>query len=47
MLVPKCCGSDMSINVETGKFLEVQCRMCGDVVFVKKNDTNRPQMLDD
>ncbi|MBI4170592.1 MAG: hypothetical protein HY514_02775 [Candidatus Aenigmarchaeota archaeon] len=47
MSVPKCCGVEMGVNVETGKFVEVQCKMCGDVVFVKKGETNKPQMLDD
>jgi len=47
MSLPKCCGSQMKINVETSRFVEVQCEMCGDVVFVKKNDSDAPQMLDD
>ncbi len=47
MSVPKCCGTEMAMNAETNRFVEVQCRLCGDVVFVKKADTEKPQMLDD
>jgi len=47
MLVPKCCGSKMTIRMENSRFLEVQCETCGDTVFVKKEAVNAPQMLDD
>jgi hypothetical protein len=33
--------------METGKFLEAHCEVCGDVVYVKKESIVRPQMLDD
>ncbi len=46
MTVPKCCGKMMEINVETSSFVEVQCRVCNDVVYVKK-EAEKPQMLDD
>ncbi len=47
MPLPKCCGSHMRVNVETSKFVEVRCGICGDVVFVKKDDSSTPQLLDD
>ncbi len=46
-MLPKCCGNEMRVNVETSKFVEVQCSLCGDVVFVKKDEDNKPQLLDD
>ena len=43
---PKCCGKEMIAGMETGKFLELNCEICGDVVYLKKQSA-RPQMLDD
>ena len=45
--VPTCCGKEMKINIETPRFLEVQCEKCGDVVYIKKNVDQRPVMIDD
>lgn len=47
MKMPTCCNREMSSVFETAKFMEAQCRVCGDVVYVKKEDVQRPQMLDD
>ncbi len=47
MLTPKCCGSKMEVTMENGKFIEVKCGQCGDVVYVKKGEILEPQMLDD
>jgi len=35
------------MNMETVKFLETQCDLCGDVVYLKKEKIERPQLLDD
>lgn len=32
---PVCCGSEMETNMELGRFTELHCSRCGDVVFVK------------
>ncbi|MFA4819485.1 MAG: hypothetical protein WC613_00835 [Candidatus Aenigmatarchaeota archaeon] len=45
--LPKCCGREMKMNMETVKFLETQCDLCGDVVYLKKEKIERPQLLDD
>ncbi len=45
--LPKCCGRDMKIQMETSKFLEVQCPRCKDTVFIKKDSVEKPQLLDD
>jgi hypothetical protein len=45
--LPRCCGREMNIKVDLGKFWEVHCDVCNDVVYVKKSDFPRPQMLDD
>jgi predicted nucleic-acid-binding Zn-ribbon protein len=47
MAMPKCCGKEMETNVETSRFLEVRCAICGDTVFLKKEEAEGPQMLDD
>ncbi len=45
--IPKCCGSEMRPVMETTKFLEVHCGVCGDIVYIKKEAAKKPQMLDD
>ena len=46
--LPTCCGSEMKVSMELGRFLEVQCQKCGDVIYIKKYEAeNRPIMLDD
>lgn len=47
MKLPKCCGRRMNITLDTGRFWEVACDICRDVVYVKKSDMPKPQMLDD
>lgn len=47
MPMPICCGKEMKITIETGKFIEAECKECGDVVYVKKDSFERPQMIDD
>jgi hypothetical protein len=47
MKLPKCCGHPMKIKMDIGLFLEVQCDSCKDIVYVKKSEMPRPQMLDD
>lgn len=44
---PKCCGREMKINIETTRFIELQCEKCGDVIYVKKDNAQKPVMLDD
>jgi len=45
--VPKCCGKRMSINLETSRFIELWCDTCDDIVYMKKDETGVPQLLDD
>lgn len=48
MKLPTCCGKEMKINMDLGRFLEVNCNKCGDVVYIKKvGETNRPILIDD
>lgn len=47
MALPRCCEHEMRISMETAKFIEAQCELCGDTVYVKKSVAIRPQMLDD
>ncbi len=44
---PKCCGREMSVKLDMGKFWEVHCGVCDDVVFVKKSEIPKPEMIDD
>ncbi|MFH0832767.1 MAG: hypothetical protein V1900_03555 [Candidatus Aenigmatarchaeota archaeon] len=36
MEMPVCCGKRMKINMELGRFLEVQCGICGDIDYTKR-----------
>lgn len=45
--IPNCCGKEMKVNIETTRFIEVQCDKCGDVIYVKKNGSHKPVMIDD
>jgi predicted nucleic-acid-binding Zn-ribbon protein len=48
MDIPVCCGEKMKINIETSRFIEVQCKKCGDIIYLKKDaGDQRPVMLDD
>lgn len=47
MNLPRCCGEKMKVGVDTGKFLEVVCGQCDDVVYLKKGVAQKPQMIDD
>ena len=45
--IPKCCGKKMIISLEGIKFIEARCESCGDMVYIKKEEAHKPQMLDD
>lgn len=47
MKLPMCCGNEMRANMELGRFTEVQCTKCGDIVYVKGFGARKPVMLDD
>ncbi len=42
-----CCGKKMSVLMDLGKFWEVHCNVCNDVIYVKKPLMAKPQMIDD
>lgn len=33
--------------LETPKFSEMRCELCGDIVYVKKEKIEKPKMIDD
>ncbi len=35
MALPRCCGEEMKINTEVGRFVETRCIRCGDVVYIR------------
>jgi len=47
MKAPECCGKEMSVRVETTKYVELECRTCRDVVYIKKDKVEKPRLLDD
>lgn len=47
MRLPRCCGHEMRVRMDVGRFLEVQCNDCRDVVYIKKSEVPKPQMIDD
>jgi hypothetical protein len=44
---PVCCGHEMIVIMDIGKFFEIQCSTCKDVVYMKKSETSKPQLIDD
>ncbi len=46
-MIPVCCNRKMNIVIETTKFYEAHCDKCSDVVYVKKDDIEKPIILDD
>ena len=44
---PQCCGQEMKIRTDLGKFIEIYCNACGDTIYIKKQEVPKPQMLDD
>ena len=47
MEMPVCCGNEMNAVMELGRFIEVQCNRCKDVVYVNMFSKSRPVMIDD
>ncbi len=47
MSLPVCCGKEMKISMEVGRFVEAKCSECGDVVYVKKYSAAKPILIDD
>ncbi len=47
MKMPTCCETEMNSVYETTKFMEAHCGVCGDVVYVKKEAAQKPQLIDD
>jgi hypothetical protein len=45
--LPTCCGSKMNVSLELGRFVEVQCLKCGDVVYIKNTEVHKPVLIDD
>jgi len=45
--IPECCGKIMKIRLESPLYYEAACPKCGDVIYLKKRDMPKPQMLDD
>ena len=42
-----CCGKAMGKSMEVGRFVELRCETCGDVVYIKKYSSAKPTLLDD
>ena len=47
MNMPKCCGREMNLRIDLGKFWEAQCDVCSDTIYIKKKEIPKPQMLSD
>ncbi len=35
--LPVCCRQEMAVNLDLGRFLELKCGRCSDVVYVKRH----------
>lgn len=40
-----CCGRKMGVTLDLGRFTEMQCQGCGDVIYVKKAHDLKPMMI--
>jgi len=47
MDIPKCCGKEMKIIANMARHIELECEKCGDTIFLKKGDAEKPVMIDD
>ncbi len=47
MKPPSCCGGEMKMSMELGRFVEARCGKCGDTVYIKRMSKALPQMIDD
>lgn len=45
--LPICCGSEMKTSLELGRFIEVQCNKCNDVIYIKRQTVQTPVLIDD
>jgi hypothetical protein len=45
--IPDCCGRRMKTRMETSSFIELGCEKCGDLVYIKKNRSLKPALIDD
>lgn len=45
--LPQCCGHEMSVKLDLGRFIETSCDNCGDTVYIKKLEAPKPHMIDD
>ncbi len=43
----RCCGKEMKLKIETLRFRELECNKCGDIIYVKKGMTGKPELIDD
>lgn len=47
MKLPQCCKQPMDLKNNMGKFVEAHCNICGDIIYIKRHEMTKPQMLDD
>ena len=45
--IPECCGRKMNIILDLGRFWEAHCNVCNEVVYIKKTEMPKPQMISD
>ncbi len=42
-----CCGRKMEVSLDLGRFTEMQCHRCGDVIYMKKAHALKTVMIND
>ncbi|MBI2971548.1 MAG: hypothetical protein HYY37_04000 [Candidatus Aenigmarchaeota archaeon] len=43
----QCCGTRMTMKLELGRFTELQCQKCGDIVYTKNYSFTKTILIDD
>ncbi len=42
-----CCGKEMRVNINTTLFVELKCDVCNDFIYIKKDRSLEPELIDD
>lgn len=45
MKLSKCCGEEMKVTMELGRFVEMKCTRCGDHAYMKQYSEHYPSAV--
>ncbi|MBI4896581.1 MAG: hypothetical protein HY832_03480 [Candidatus Aenigmarchaeota archaeon] len=47
MEIPFCCNQKMKCALEGLEIIEMVCERCGETIYLKKEQSQKPELLDD